>query len=186
MTSRDERKWSLYCGQVQTGSDGLGQVRTGVKRYFSSTASRTLSKFSPPPNLRAVFSPYLDRSSLTLRSGGNSASSRFNWHKVWTGVKCNFSWEHFRKQYLVRNLSLSRVRMWNFTRIGRKTKKLWLSIIPAQRLPAQPGLRPPQRCVNCNFPSPEFNKPYGVGKFSISEAVPAWLAKIFFIFCLKS
>ena len=47
--------WSLYCGQVQTGSHRFGQVRTRVKRYFSSTVSRTLSKFGPSPNLRAVF-----------------------------------------------------------------------------------------------------------------------------------
>ena len=35
-----------------TVSERFGQVRTGVKRYFSSTVSRTLSKFGPPPNLR--------------------------------------------------------------------------------------------------------------------------------------
>ena len=34
---------------LRTGSDKFGQVRTRVKRYFSSTVSRTLSKFGPPP-----------------------------------------------------------------------------------------------------------------------------------------
>ena len=49
MTLRDGRTWSLYCGLVQTSSEKFGQVRTGVKRYFSSTVSRTLSKFGPLP-----------------------------------------------------------------------------------------------------------------------------------------
>ena len=55
MTSRDGRTWSLYCGLAQTSSDKFEQVRTRVKRYFSSTVSCTLFKFGPPPNLRAVF-----------------------------------------------------------------------------------------------------------------------------------
>ena len=37
------------------GPDKSGEVRTGVKRYFSSTVSHTQSKFGPPPNLHAVF-----------------------------------------------------------------------------------------------------------------------------------
>ena len=36
------------------GPDKSGQVRTGVKCYFSSTVRPTLFKFGPPPNLRAV------------------------------------------------------------------------------------------------------------------------------------
>ena len=37
--------------------------------------------------------------------------------------------------------------MWNFTKILSKTKKLWLSIITAQRLSEHPGLGPPpKRC----------------------------------------
>ena len=43
------------CGQVQTGSDRFGQVRTGVKHYFSSTVSRTLAKSGPPPKLVCSF-----------------------------------------------------------------------------------------------------------------------------------
>ena len=35
--------------------------------------------------------------------------------------------------------------MWNFSRIGPKTKKLWLSIVQVQRPPEQPGLGPPPR-----------------------------------------
>ena len=42
MTLLDGHTWSLYCGLVQTSSDKFGQVRTRVKRYFSSTVSRTL------------------------------------------------------------------------------------------------------------------------------------------------
>ena len=158
MTLRYERTWSLYCGQVRTGLDRFGQVRTGVKRYFSSTVSCTLSKFGPPPNLHAVFLPYLTQNSSTLRSGGNSALSRFNWPKVWTGVKCNFSWEHFQKRYIIRKLSLSRVRIWNFTRIGPKTQRLWLSIIPALRRSYQPRLAQPQKGVNRNFSWPHLDK----------------------------
>ena len=60
--------------------------------------------------------------------------------------------------------------MRNFTRIGPKTKKLWLSINPALRLFEQPGLGKPQKGVNCNFALPEFDKPYGVRKLSISDA----------------
>ena len=81
--------------------------------------------------LGRFLSPF--RSARLLGSGGNSPLSRFNWRKVWTGVKCNFSSTHRHNQYVVGKLSISRVRMWNFTRIGRKTKKLWLSIIPARR-----------------------------------------------------
>ena len=54
MTLLDGRTWSLYCGLVQTSSDKFRQVRTGVKRYFSSTVSPTLSKFGPSPKQRFV------------------------------------------------------------------------------------------------------------------------------------
>ena len=104
-----------------------------------------------PPNfthalkicLRWLLSPF--RSARLMGSGGNSPSSRFNWRKVWTGVKCNFSSAYRHNQYVVGKLSISRVRMWNFTRIGPKTKKLWLLIIPARRLSEQLGLGPPQK-----------------------------------------
>ena len=92
-----------------------------------------------PPNfthalkicLGRFLSPF--RSARLMRSGGNSPSSRFNWHKIWTGVKCHFSSAHHHNQCVVGKLSISRVRMWNFTRIGRKAKKLRLSINPARR-----------------------------------------------------
>ena len=54
MTLHDGRTWSLYCGLVQT-SYKFRQVRTGVKRYFSSTVSRTLSKFGPAPKQSCSF-----------------------------------------------------------------------------------------------------------------------------------
>ena len=56
-----------------------------------------------------------------------------------------------------------------FSRTGRKTKKLWLLIVPERRPSEHTGLRPPQKGVNCNFSWPEFDKPYGVRKLSISE-----------------
>ena len=83
---------------------------------------------------------------MTLRSGGIRASSRFSCRKMWTGVKWKFSSPRHHVQNIVRKLSIRRVRMWNFTRIGSKTKKLWLSIVPVQRPSEQPGLGPPQRC----------------------------------------
>ena len=89
---------------------------------------------------------------------------------MWTGVKCNFSWEHFQKRYIVRKLSLSRVQMGNFTRIGPKTKKLWLSIVPALRRSYQPRLGQPQKGVNCNFSWPHLDKSCVVRKLSTSEA----------------
>ena len=127
--------------------DKSGQVRTGVKYYFSSTVSPTLFKFGPPPNLRAVSQPYLARNSTTLRSGGIRASSRFSWRKVWTGVKWNFSSAHHHVRKIVGKLSIRRVRMRNFTRKGPKTKKLWLSIVPARRPSKHTSLGPPpKRC----------------------------------------
>ena len=98
------------------------------------------------------------------------ASSRFSWRKVWNGVKSNFSSAHHQDRNIVRKLSIRRVRMWNFTRIGPKTKKLWLSINLARRLFEQPGLGTPPKGVNCNFSLPEFDKPYGDRKLSISDA----------------
>ena len=88
-----------------------------------------------------VLNPF--RSAGLMGSGGNSASSLFNWHKVWTVVKCHFSSVHHHDQYVVGKLSINRVRVWNFTRIERKTKKLRLSINPARRQWPEP---PTKRC----------------------------------------
>ena len=86
------------------------------------------------------------------------------------GVNCNFSWSEFDKPYYVRKLSISDALIRIYTRIGPKTKKLWLSIVPVQRPSEHTGLGPPQKGVNCNFSWPEFEKPYGVRKLSISDA----------------
>ena len=106
----------------------------------------------------------------TLRSRGIRSSSCFSWRKLWTGVKCNFSSPHHHVRKIVGKLSNRRVGMWNVTRRGPKTKKLWLSIFPVQRQSEHPSLGPRQKGVNCNFSWPEFNKPYGVRKLSISDA----------------
>ena len=66
--------------------------------------------------------------------------------------------------------SIKRVEIRNFTRIGPKTKKLWLSMVPARRPSEHTSLGPQQKGLNCNFSSPEFDKPYGVRKLSISDA----------------
>ena len=38
-------------------------------------------------------------------------------------------------------------------------------------LSEQPGLGTPEKGVNCNFSSPQFDKPYGVGKLCISDTL---------------
>ena len=92
-----------------------------------------------PPNFTHALKIYLGRflspfrSARLMRSGGNSPWSRFSWRKVWTGVKCNFSSAQLHDRYVDGKHPISRVRMWNFTRIGRKRKKLWLSINPGRR-----------------------------------------------------
>ena len=63
--------------------------------------------------------------------------------------------------------------MCDFTRIRRKTEKLWLSIIPARRRSEQPGLGPPQKGVKCNFSSPELDKPYIVFCLPFDKAPPS-------------
>ena len=82
-----------------------------------------------------------------LWTGGNSTLSRFNWRKVWTGMKCNFSWEHCQKRYIIRKLSISRVRMWNFTRIEPKKLKVMAFNNSCTKavLAASPGPTP-KRC----------------------------------------
>ena len=89
---------------------------------------------------------------------------------MWTGVKCDFSWAHLNRQYGVGKLLIGLSWIWNFTRIGCKTKKLRLSIIPAWRRSHQPPLGQPKKGVNWNFSWPHLDKRYVVGKLSISEA----------------
>ena len=156
-----------------TGSDKFWQDWTSQKRcealFFLNRELHAVQLW-PTPKPACSFLTVPCSNSTTLQSGGNNASSCFNWCKVWTGVKCNFSWEHFQKWSIIRKLSLSRVWMWNFTRIGPKTKKLWLSIIPGLRLSYQPRLGQPQKGVNRNFSWPHLDKLYVVRKLSISEA----------------
>ena len=104
----------------------------------------------------------------------NRISSCFSWRKAWTGVKCNFFSAHHHVQNVIGNLSISPVRMCNFTRVGCKTKKLWLSIIPALRRSYHPRLGEPQKGVNRNFSWPHLDKSYVVRKLSISEA---WICR---------
>ena len=109
-----------------TGSDRFGHAVStslhGLPPNFTHALKFSLGRF---------LSPF--QSAKLIRRGGNRPSSRFNWRKVWTGVKCNFSSAQLHERYIDGKLLISRVRMWNFTRIRRKTKKLWLSIIPAWR-----------------------------------------------------
>ena len=125
--------------------DRFGQVRTSQNRceelFFLNRESHALQIW-PTPKTCVQAS---NSTSLKTTTGGNSLSSRFNWHKVWTGVKCNFSWAHLHRRYGVEKLLISPAQVWHFTRIGPKTKKLWLSIIPALRRYYQPRLSQPQK-----------------------------------------
>ena len=56
---------------LYVGPDKSGQVRTGVKYYFSSTVSPTLFTFGPPPKPACSF--------LTV-----SRSKRYDPPKSWT------------------------------------------------------------------------------------------------------
>ena len=109
-----------------TGLDRFGHAVStslhGLPQNFTHALKICLGRF-----LSAFLSARL------IRSGGNRPSSCFSWRKVWTGVKCNFSSAQLHDWCVDGKLPISRVRMWNFTRIRRKTKKLWLSIIPARR-----------------------------------------------------
>ena len=109
-----------------TGSDRFGHAVSTSLHGFPPNFTHALKNI-----LGRFLSPF--RSARLSRRGGNSPPSRFSWHQVWTGVKCNFSSVQLHDRYVVGKHLISRVRMWNFTRIRRKTKKLWLSIIPARR-----------------------------------------------------
>ena len=109
-----------------TGSDRFGYAVStslyGLPPNFTHALKICLGRFLSPFRLARL-----------IGSDGNSPSSRFSWRKVWTGVKCNFSSAQLHDRYVYGNLPISRVRMWNFTRIRHKTKKSWLSIMPARR-----------------------------------------------------
>ena len=139
---RRQRTWSLYCGQVRTGLVML--FRHLCTDYHQTSHTHTLKIC-----LGRFLSPF--QSARLIGSGGNSPSSCFSWRKVWTGVKCNFSSPHHHVRKIVGKLSIRRFLMWNFTRIGPKTKKLWNSIVPARRPSEHTGLGPSQKGVNCNF-----------------------------------
>ena len=103
---------------LRTGSHKFRQVwrsqNTCEALFFLNGESHAV-QIRPTPEPACSFLTVPRSKLYNFRSGRNSALIRFNWHKVWTGVKCNFSWEHFQKRYFIRKLSPSRVRMWNFT-----------------------------------------------------------------------
>ena len=100
---------------LRTGSDSFGHAVStslhGLPPNFTHALIICLGRF---------LSPF--RSARLMGSGGNSPSSRFSWRKVWTVVNCNFSSAQLHYRYVVGKLPISRVWMWNFTRIRRKTK----------------------------------------------------------------
>ena len=121
MTLLEERTWSLYYALVRTSLDKSEQLWSTI--FPQSSVPRSLNLAHPQTCVQ-----FPNRTSLeTLRPSEVveiRASSRFSWRKVWTGVKYNFSSPHQHVRKIVRKLLIRRVRMWNFTRIGPKTKKV--------------------------------------------------------------
>ena len=89
-------------------------------------------------------------------------------------MKFNFSSVYHNNRKIVGKLSNRRVQMRNFTRIGPKTKKLWLSIILAGFL-SSPAWDHPKKGVNYLFSAPESDQPYVIR--TLIYAVSAGLAK---------
>ena len=144
------------------GSDRFGHAVSTSLHGLPPNFTHTHTKNLPGKLLKPIFRP-----ARLIRSGGNSPSSRFNWHKVWTGVKCNFSSAQLHNRYTVGKLSISRVRMWNFTRIRRKTKKVMAFQNSGKKAVV---CNHPQKGVNYHLSSPQLDKPYVVRKLLISEA----------------
>ena len=164
MTLRDGRTWSLYSGLVQTSLDKSEHVWSAIFPHREPHAVQIW------PTPKPVCS-FLTAPRSKLYDPPKWWKQRFvTLQKVWTGVKCNFSWEYFQKRYSIRKLSLNWVRICHFTRIGPKTKKLWFSIIPAQRRSHQSHLGQTQKGVNRNFSWPQLDKSSVFGKLSILDA----------------
>ena len=109
--------------QVRTSLDRSEQVWSAIFPQLwvahcpNLTQPPTCMQFSNRTSLKTLWPSEVVESALCHAS---------TCRKVWTGMKCNFSWDHFQKPYIIGKLSISRVRMCNFIRIGPKTKKLWL------------------------------------------------------------
>ena len=163
-------------GHVRTGLDVFGQVWTGLDKSDQVwTTIFPQSWVARCPNLahHQTCMQFSNHTSLETVRPFKVVKTAFRHASI--GVRCELVWSatFLRRTTTTdvdRKLSIRQVRMWNFIRIGRQTKKLWLSKIPALRRSEQPGLGPPQRGVNCNFSSPELDKPYIVGKLSILDA----------------
>ena len=175
----NERTWSLYCGQVHTGSDRFGQVRIGVNRYFSSTVSHTLSNIGPPPKTCLQFS---NRTSLETLWPSEVVETALRHASI--GLRCELEWSATflgstsKSNISLESSQLSEFECESFFRIGPKTKKLWLSIIPALRRSYQPRLGQPQNGVNYHFSLPHLDRLFVVGKLLISEAQKCSFSRI--------
>ena len=153
-----------------TGSDRLGQVWASQNRcevlFFLNHQSHAVQIW-PTPKPACSFLTVLCMKLYDTPKWWKQCFVTLQ--LVWTGVKWNFSSAHHDKQNIIGKLSIRRVRIWNFTRIGPKTKQLGLSIIPAQTLSEQQGLGPtPKRCELPLFLA-ALGKPSVVGKLLIWE-----------------
>ena len=168
---------------LRTGSDKFWQVSTSQNPcevlFFVNRESHAVQIW-PTPTPACSFLTVPRSKLYDSPKWWKRISSRFSWRKVWNGVKCNFSSVHHHVRNTVGKLSIRRVRMWNFTRIRPKTKKLWLSIVPVQRPSEQPGLGPPQKVWTATFLGRTWTS-HTLFKSSPSRklkyTVSAWLAK---------
>ena len=104
----------------------------------------------------------------TARSRCYGSGQELQNHKH--AVNRNFS--QFHEPYVVRKLSIREAQICSLGRIGRKTKKIWLSKLFRRKLRIF-QLVEREACAyrrNDNFSSTQLHDPYGVGKLSISRA----------------
>ena len=95
--------------------------------------------------LGRFLSPF--RSARLIGSGGNSLLSRLNWHKVWTGVKCNFSSAQLHDRYTVGRLRLAEFEREISPGYNVRQKSYGFRYFWHQTLSEQPGFgSPPKTC----------------------------------------
>ena len=140
--------------QVQTSLDKSEHVWSAIFLNHEKHAvqiwssPQTCMQFSKRPSLETLWHSEVEETAL---------------HHASIGVRCELVWSATflgstsKNDIIIRKLLLSQVGMWNFTRIGPKTKKFWLLIVPALMRSYQPHLGQPQKGVNRNFSWPHFS-----------------------------
>ena len=129
-----------------------------------------------PPNFTHALKFCLERflspfqSARLIGSGGNSPSSRFSWRKVWTGV-------NWCEVQLLFGAAPQPIRRWKAPDSPSSNVKFHQDTTQDKKVMAfnNSGTKAvacdhPQKGVSYHLSSPELDKPYVVGKLSISEA----------------